>query len=127
MGWILYSDWKISVYQLTDWQQNIFKLKVYPRLHERNVPVDFLQHKVPKIFESNLRPVDCLKNPKLEWCPPGHGYVYPSLVDCESLSTKGDFRFENGVTLEGGATLLNDMGETYEIGNRRIIPGEIRV
>jgi len=54
-------------------------LRAYPELWARNMPVDFLQHKVPKVDEDGLSPAECPENPKLEWCPPGHGDIYPAL------------------------------------------------
>lgn len=41
---------------------------------------DFLQHKVPKIEAATLQPVAWPADPELEWCPPGHGDLYPALV-----------------------------------------------
>ena len=55
-------------------------LKAYPELHDRNLPVDFLQHKVPKVHAEDLGPAVCPENPKLEWCPPGHGDIYNALA-----------------------------------------------
>ena len=55
-------------------------LKAYPELWGKGMPVDFLQHKVPKVDASDLRPAECPENPKLEWCPPGHGDIYPALA-----------------------------------------------
>lgn len=48
-------------------------LKAYPELGGRGMPVDFLQHKVPKVDEDDLSPADCPENPKLEWCPRATG------------------------------------------------------
>ncbi len=44
-----------------------------------DVPADFLQHRVPKIGASDLRPVRWPASPELEWCPPGHGDLYVAL------------------------------------------------
>jgi len=44
-------------------------------------PVDFLQSKVPKIWAENLEPAEWPADPELEWCPPGHGDFYPSLLN----------------------------------------------
>lgn len=54
-------------------------LKAYPDLNEGRLPVDFLQHKVPKIHAENLNPVKSPGRPELEWCPPGHGDIYHAL------------------------------------------------
>jgi UTP--glucose-1-phosphate uridylyltransferase len=45
-----------------------------------DVPADFVQSKEPKIREDDGTPVEWPDNPGLEWAPPGHGDVYPSLV-----------------------------------------------
>jgi UTP--glucose-1-phosphate uridylyltransferase len=49
-------------------------------LTNQTVGSDFLQHKIPKVAASDLSPVDCPYNPELEWCPPGHGDIYSSLL-----------------------------------------------
>jgi UTP--glucose-1-phosphate uridylyltransferase len=45
-----------------------------------DVPLDFLQGKVPKIDAESLKPVSWPADPDLEWAPPGHGDLYTSLV-----------------------------------------------
>jgi UTP--glucose-1-phosphate uridylyltransferase len=42
-------------------------------------PLDFLQHKVPRISAADLSPVRWPADPDLEWCPPGHGDLYLAL------------------------------------------------
>ncbi len=54
-------------------------LAAYPALAS-GIPLDFLQHKVPKISQSDLAPVSWPANPEYEWCPPGHGDIYIALV-----------------------------------------------
>jgi UTP--glucose-1-phosphate uridylyltransferase len=51
----------------------------YPEL-ATGIPEDFLQHKVPRIAKSDGMPALWPADPELEWCPPGHGDVYPALV-----------------------------------------------
>jgi len=51
----------------------------YDDLPVEGLPLEFLQSKEPKLLERDLSPVSHVKNPDLEWCPPGHGDVYPSL------------------------------------------------
>jgi len=53
-------------------------LKKYPEL-QGDIPLDFLQHKVPKIVQSDLSCAVSPTNPDLEWCPPGHGDIYTAL------------------------------------------------
>lgn len=45
----------------------------------QDVPLSFLQHKVPKVRKSDLAPVKWLADPDKEWCPPGHGDLYAAL------------------------------------------------
>jgi UTP--glucose-1-phosphate uridylyltransferase len=55
-------------------------LERYPELPVDDLPLDFLQGKVPKLREDDLEPVEWPADPSLEWAPPGHGDVYASLV-----------------------------------------------
>jgi UTP--glucose-1-phosphate uridylyltransferase len=45
-----------------------------------DVPLDFLQNKVPKIAADDLQPASWPDDPSLEWAPPGHGDLYTALV-----------------------------------------------
>ncbi len=54
-------------------------LAAYPDL-KRGLPLDFLQHRVPKIVRKTLLPVEWPADPQLQWCPPGHGDLYHALV-----------------------------------------------
>lgn len=47
---------------------------------DTSLPADFVQHKVPKIKRDDFAPACWSDNPSLEWCPPGHGDLYASLV-----------------------------------------------
>ena len=47
--------------------------------------LDFLQSKVPKLDAKTLLPVTWPAAPEMEWCPPGHGDLYPSLLGCGLL------------------------------------------
>jgi UTP--glucose-1-phosphate uridylyltransferase len=60
-------------------------LKKYPELQNR-IPLDFLQAKIPKINVNNHEPATHNENPNLEWCPPGHGEIYPALVTSGMLN-----------------------------------------
>lgn len=46
----------------------------------QSIPLDFLQHKAPKIDQADFSPVTWPQNPTLEWCPPGHGDIYTALL-----------------------------------------------
>ncbi len=60
-------------------------LQRYPDL-KGPVPLDFLQHCVPRIEGGSLAPVSWPADPRLEWCPPGHGDIYSALVTSGMLS-----------------------------------------
>lgn len=42
--------------------------------------VELMQNQVPKIDAATLGPVEWPAGPALEWCPPGHGDLYPALL-----------------------------------------------
>lgn len=44
------------------------------------VEVELMQNQIPKIDAETLQPVEWPPDRDLEWCPPGHGDLYPALV-----------------------------------------------
>jgi len=54
-------------------------LQRYPELGGA-AEIELMQNSVPKVDAGSLRPVSWPANPHLEWCPPGHGDIYPSLL-----------------------------------------------
>jgi len=60
-------------------------LAAYPGLGQ-NIPLEFLQHKVPKIAVDDLQPLAWPQAPDLSWCPPGHGDIYTALVTSGMLA-----------------------------------------
>jgi len=42
-------------------------------------PLEILQSQVPKLRSDTLQPVEWPQQPALEWCPPGHGDLFPTL------------------------------------------------
>ena len=52
----------------------------YDDLAVEGLPLEFLQSKEPKLRVDNLTPVGWPRDPSMEWCPPGHGDLYPSLL-----------------------------------------------
>lgn len=42
--------------------------------------VELMQNQIPKIDAASMEPVSWPADPTLEWCPPGHGDLYPALV-----------------------------------------------
>ncbi|MEU4388591.1 UTP--glucose-1-phosphate uridylyltransferase [Promicromonospora sp. NPDC023805] len=57
----------------------IAALERYSDIAVDGLPVDFLQNREPKLLADGLTPVTWEKDPDLEWCPPGHGDLYPAL------------------------------------------------
>jgi UDP-N-acetylglucosamine pyrophosphorylase len=47
--------------------------------------MDFIQSTVPKLDPATLEPAVWPADPEMEWCPPGHGDFYPSLLACGLL------------------------------------------
>jgi UTP--glucose-1-phosphate uridylyltransferase len=60
-------------------------LAAYPGLATKDLPLGFLQHRVPKIHIEDRLPVTWAAEPELEWCPPGHGDVYTALATSGTL------------------------------------------
>lgn len=61
---------------------------------QQDIPRTFLQHMMPKIRADNLEPATWLDDPQKEWCPPGHGDIYPALVSSGLLSKMLDAGYE---------------------------------
>jgi UTP--glucose-1-phosphate uridylyltransferase len=74
-------------------EQSLKELERYPEL-EVDVPLDFVQGKVPKLRADDLTPVEWPDNPELEWAPPGHGDLYTSLVASGMLETLLEHGYE---------------------------------
>ena len=62
-------------------------LESYPDLEVDGLGLDMMQSEEPKLLRSDLSPVSWPANPKLEWCPPGHGDLYPTLLDSGILDS----------------------------------------
>jgi len=54
-------------------------LSRYGDLQVEGLPLEFLQSREPRLLLDGLVPVSWPKDPELEWCPPGHGDIYPAL------------------------------------------------
>lgn len=52
----------------------------YGDLAVEGLPLDFVQSKEPKLLAADLTPAEWPADPDLEWCPPGHGDLYPTLL-----------------------------------------------
>jgi len=51
----------------------------YPELGPAK-QLELMQSQVPKVDAKTLAPIEWPENPQLEWCPPGHGDLYPSVL-----------------------------------------------
>ena len=51
----------------------------YPELGDPR-DLELLQNKVPKISVDTLTPIEWPADSDLEWCPPGHGDLYPAIL-----------------------------------------------
>lgn len=51
----------------------------YPELQVGDLPLDFLQHREPRLTADTLEPIEWPQDPALEWCPPGHADLYTAL------------------------------------------------
>jgi UTP--glucose-1-phosphate uridylyltransferase len=70
-------------------------LERYPELRVDDLPLDFVQGKVPKLRADDLEPVEWPADRALEWAPPGHGDVYTSLATSGMLEAlrQRDYRY----------------------------------
>jgi len=68
-------------------------LAAHPQIATAHLAPDFLQSLVPKLDERTLLPARWPAAPELEWCPPGHGDVYASLIGSGMLDSLLDNGF----------------------------------
>jgi UTP--glucose-1-phosphate uridylyltransferase len=68
-------------------------LEQYPELAQA-IPLTFVQNENPKILVETLAPAAWPANPEKEWCPPGHGDIYASLVTTGMLKALLDAGYE---------------------------------
>ncbi len=54
-------------------------LRKYPKVGAPET-LELMQNQVPKVDAKTLKPAAWPENHQLEWCPPGHGDLYPSLL-----------------------------------------------
>lgn len=62
-------------------------LAALTKLNPSNFPITFVQHKFPKILQTDLSPASWPPKPVLEWNPPGHGDVYTALLTSGMLDS----------------------------------------
>jgi len=65
-------------------EDTLAELAKFPAL-AGEVPLDFLQRRVPRVEVDSGAPIEWPADPSLEWCPPGHGDLYPALRDSGML------------------------------------------
>ncbi|MFT4547589.1 MAG: UDP-N-acetylglucosamine pyrophosphorylase [Verrucomicrobiales bacterium] len=56
-----------------------FLAENYPQMGEVD-DWELMQNRVPKIDRETMAPASCESEPDNEWCPPGHGDLYPALA-----------------------------------------------
>merc|ERR1740129_1882444 len=59
-------------------------LAQYPELGSGS-DLEFVQNKAPKVTASDFTPERWEKDPGQEWCPPGHGDLYPAMLGSGTL------------------------------------------
>jgi UDP-N-acetylglucosamine pyrophosphorylase len=59
-------------------------LAKHPELGDTD-SIELLQNKTPKIDAATMLPAEWPANPEHEWCPPGHGDLYPVLAGSGAL------------------------------------------
>ncbi len=79
-------------------EDTLAALAAYPDLAVDGLPLDFLQSQEPKLRADDLTPVTWPADPSLEWCPPGHGDIYPSLLSSGLLDALLDAGFRYAST-----------------------------
>jgi UTP--glucose-1-phosphate uridylyltransferase len=67
-------------------QPSLAALEKYSEL-VRDVPLDIVQNKAPKLRADDHFPVSHPQAPDMEWAPPGHGDLYTALVTSGMLDT----------------------------------------
>lgn len=57
--------------------------------------LEFVQNKAPKVTETDFTPASWPAAPDNEWCPPGHGDLYPAMLGSGTLDKllKGGFKY----------------------------------
>ena len=74
-------------------EDTLAALAAHDDLAVEGLPLDFLQSQEPKLRADDLTPVEWPADPRLEWCPPGHGDLYPSLLSTGVLQALVDAGF----------------------------------
>mgnify|MGYP003638370408 FL=1 len=70
------------------------RMERYPELSNGPMPLEFVQHKVPKVLCETFEPAVSHEAPEREWCPPGHGDLYTAMVTTGILETMLEHGYE---------------------------------
>merc|ERR1719502_1872669 len=65
-------------------QDTLDALAKYPFLGT-GADLEFVQNKAPKVTAEDFSPAEWPADPSHEWCPPGHGDLYPALLGSGTL------------------------------------------
>jgi UTP--glucose-1-phosphate uridylyltransferase len=94
-------------------QDSLDALAAFPEIRA-DLPLDFVQHKVPKIWVESLDPAAWPQDPDKEWCPPGHGDIYPALLSsgmlAEMLAAGYEYAFVSNIDNLGATVDLAILG-----------------
>jgi UTP--glucose-1-phosphate uridylyltransferase len=66
-------------------EASLAALRRHEGLEDPELPLDFLQGSEPKLRADTWEPVSWPADPRLEWCPPGHGDLYTALAASGAL------------------------------------------
>jgi UTP--glucose-1-phosphate uridylyltransferase len=66
-------------------EPSLAALRRHAGLEDPDLPLDFLQGAEPKLRADSWEPVSWPADPRLEWCPPGHGDLYTALAASGTL------------------------------------------
>jgi len=66
-------------------EDSLNALARWPELAHGDLPLSFLQHKVPKLTRDTLEAASFPDDPDQAWCPPGHGDLYTALLTSGTL------------------------------------------
>ena len=96
-------------------------LAAYPDLAVGAIPLEVRQNRIPKLRADDLRPVHWPADPSLEWCPPGHGDLYPVLQGTGLIDTLLDEGFTQVFVSNS-----DNLGALPDPRRRRVVRGERR-
>jgi UTP--glucose-1-phosphate uridylyltransferase len=88
----------------------------YPDLAISGLPLSFLQHRIPKVLAADAQPASWPADPELEWCPPGHGDLYPAIATSGALDRLAPFLVH--LPRHGQHSVDLDVGHLGRFGHR---------